>query len=99
MSGPEARAPKTPYNGQNSPQDELFGAPGACPPVEQGSDLGYCRTANPVERQSFMPSSWAATRRVALALLGLGLAPAFAPAFAQGGNVTAFNPYSGVGLP
>jgi outer membrane protein OmpA-like peptidoglycan-associated protein len=42
-----------------------------------------------------MPSSSAAMRRLALALLGLSSAPAFA----QGGNVTAFNPYSGVGLP
>ena len=40
-----------------------------------------------------MPSSSAAAR--SLALLGLGAAPAFA----QEPSVTAFNLYSGVGLP
>ena len=42
-----------------------------------------------------MPSSSAAVRSLVLAVFGLGVAPAFA----QGPNVTAFNPYSGVGLP
>lgn len=42
-----------------------------------------------------MPSSSAALRSLVLAMLGLGAASAFA----QGSNVTAFNPYSGVGLP
>jgi outer membrane protein OmpA-like peptidoglycan-associated protein len=42
-----------------------------------------------------MPSSSAAVRSLALAVLGFGAASAFA----QGPNVTAFNPYSGVGLP
>ena len=42
-----------------------------------------------------MPSSSAAVRSLALALLGLGAAPVIA----HGQNVTAFNPYSGVGLP
>lgn len=42
-----------------------------------------------------MPSSSAAVRSLALVLLGLGASPAFA----QGSNVTAFNPYSGIGLP
>jgi outer membrane protein OmpA-like peptidoglycan-associated protein len=42
-----------------------------------------------------MPSSSAAVRSLALALLGLGASQAFA----QGANVTAFNPYSGIGLP
>ena len=43
-----------------------------------------------------MPTSSVAARSLALAILGLGAASA---AFAQGSNVTAFNPYSGVGLP
>ncbi|MBI3196784.1 MAG: hypothetical protein HYZ40_04590, partial [Rhodospirillales bacterium] len=43
-----------------------------------------------------MPTSSVAVRSLALAILGLGAASA---AFAQGSNVTAFNPYSGVGLP
>ena len=43
-----------------------------------------------------MPTSSVAVRSLALAVLGLGVASA---AFAQGSNVTAFNPYSGVGLP
>ncbi|MDP2374632.1 OmpA family protein [Reyranella sp.] len=43
-----------------------------------------------------MPTSSVAVRSLALALLGLGAASA---TFAQGSNVTAFNPYSGVGLP
>lgn len=43
-----------------------------------------------------MPTSSVAVRSLALAVLGLGAASA---AFAQGSNVTAFNPYSGVGLP
>ena len=42
-----------------------------------------------------MPSSSAATRSLVLAVFGMGAASAFA----QGPNVTAFNPYSGVGLP
>jgi outer membrane protein OmpA-like peptidoglycan-associated protein len=43
-----------------------------------------------------MPTSSVAVRSLALAILGLGSVSA---AFAQGSNVTAFNPYSGVGLP
>jgi outer membrane protein OmpA-like peptidoglycan-associated protein len=43
-----------------------------------------------------MPRSSVAVLSIALAVLGLGAASA---AFAQGSNVTAFNPYSGVGLP
>ena len=43
-----------------------------------------------------MPTSSVAVRSLALAVLGLGAASA---TFAQGSNVTAFNPYSGVGLP
>ena len=43
-----------------------------------------------------MPTSSVTARSLALALLGLGVAPA---AIAQGSNVAAFNPYSGVGLP
>ncbi|MDP2333791.1 MAG: OmpA family protein [Reyranella sp.] len=43
-----------------------------------------------------MPTSSVAVRSITLAVLGLGAASA---AFAQGSNVTAFNPYSGVGLP
>ena len=42
-----------------------------------------------------MPSSSAAVRSLVFALFGLG----GASAFAQGANVTAFNPYSGIGLP
>lgn len=42
-----------------------------------------------------MPSSSAAVRSLALAVLCLGAASALA----QGPNVTAFNPYSGIGLP
>ena len=42
-----------------------------------------------------MPSSSAAVRSVVFALFGLG----GVSAFAQGANVTAFNPFSGVGLP
>ena len=38
--------------------------------VEQGSAIGYCRAANPVERQLVMPSSSAAVRSLALAVLG-----------------------------
>ena len=54
------------------------------------------RLAKSFERQSVMPTSSVAARSLALAILGLGAASA---AFAQGPNVTAFNPYSGVGLP
>ncbi len=43
-----------------------------------------------------MPTSSVAVRSLALAVLSLGVASA---AFAQGSNVTAFNPYSGIGLP
>ena len=43
-----------------------------------------------------MPTSSVAVRSLALAVLSLGAASA---AFAQGSNVTAFNPYSGIGLP
>jgi outer membrane protein OmpA-like peptidoglycan-associated protein len=43
-----------------------------------------------------MPTSSVAVRSLALAVLSLCAASA---AFAQGPNVTAFNPYSGVGLP
>ncbi|MBM3649614.1 MAG: hypothetical protein FJX11_17685 [Alphaproteobacteria bacterium] len=42
-----------------------------------------------------MPSSSAAARCLVLAAFGLGAASAWA----QGSNVTAFNPYSGIGLP
>lgn len=42
-----------------------------------------------------MPTSSVAVRSLALAVLSLGAASA---AFAQGPNVTAFNPYSGIGL-
>src|SRR5476649_1109396 len=51
------------------------------------------RAANPLERQSVMPRSSVIVRSLAVASLGL-----FAvPAFGQSPNVTAFNPYSGVG--
>jgi len=43
-----------------------------------------------------MPTSSVAVRSLALAVLSFGAASA---AFAQGSNVTAFNPYSGIGLP
>jgi len=43
-----------------------------------------------------MPTSSVAVRSLAFAVLSLGAASA---AFAQGSNVAAFNPYSGVGLP
>ncbi|MGQ0582537.1 MAG: OmpA family protein [Reyranella sp.] len=43
-----------------------------------------------------MPTCSVAVRSLALAVLSLGAASA---AFAQGPNVTAFNPYSGIGLP
>lgn len=43
-----------------------------------------------------MPTSSVAVRSFALAVLSLGAASV---AFAQGSNVTAFNPYSGIGLP
>ncbi|MEI7875752.1 MAG: hypothetical protein WCK95_26755, partial [Alphaproteobacteria bacterium] len=42
-----------------------------------------------------MPTSSVAVRSLTLAILGFGAVPAFG----QGANVTAFNPYSGVGLP
>lgn len=42
-----------------------------------------------------MPTSSVAVRSLTFAILGFGAAQAFA----QGANVTAFNPYSGVGLP
>lgn len=43
-----------------------------------------------------MPTSSVAVRSLVLVILGLGTASG---AFGQGANVTAFNPYSGVGLP
>jgi outer membrane protein OmpA-like peptidoglycan-associated protein len=43
-----------------------------------------------------MPTSSVAVRSLVLLVLGLGTA---SPAFAQGSNVAAFNPYSGIGLP
>ena len=54
--------------------------------VERGSAIGYCRAANPVERQLVIPTSSAAVRSLALAVFGLGVVPAYA----QGSNVTAF---------
>src|SRR5471030_926096 len=51
------------------------------------------RAANPLERQSVMPRSSVIVR--SLAIVSLGLFPV--PAFGQSPNVTAFNPYSGVG--
>src|SRR5260221_10075134 len=79
----------------NSPQAMVLGSMRRALQVEQGSAIGYCRVANPVERQLVMPSSSATVRSLVLAVFGL----AVAPTFAQGQNVTAFNPYSGVGLP
>src|SRR4029077_9830948 len=60
-------------------------------PVERGSAIGYCRVANPVERQLVIPTSSAAVRSLALAVFGMGALPALAPAFAQGANVTALS--------
>src|SRR5258708_11693912 len=79
----------------NSPQAMVLGSMRRALQVEQGSAIGYCRVANPVERQLVMPSSSATVRSLVLAVFGL----AVAPTFAQGQNVTAFNPYSGIGLP
>lgn len=55
---------------------------------------GWSQGQKTVERQLFMPTSSVVVRSLALAALGFGAAAAHA----QTANVTAFNPYNGVGL-